>query len=215
MGFNSGFKALRMHSTVPSLCHESSWRGGCLIASEAFCCTLTSAITEGLDTLLKWKYWLVFFATKHAFWERSSTAKPNPIHLRNGPLPLLLPFAIRWIDCNIVEWRERTKRVRFYENVPIFIYKGAVAQITISQLIGYELYLHPYVLEKRCFWPKRSVICIYWWYGFYLWGVCNWYHLFSVTSSVFLFYNTFWKESFARCHLPQQFWSTTPLSFNP
>jgi len=44
-----------MHSAALSLCHESSWRGGCVSESEAFYYTLTSATTEGIETLLNWK----------------------------------------------------------------------------------------------------------------------------------------------------------------
>ena len=43
---------LRKHSAVPSLCHEYSWRGGYLSASEALCFNLISAVSEGFDTLL-------------------------------------------------------------------------------------------------------------------------------------------------------------------
>jgi len=37
----------------------------------------------------------------------------------------------------------------FYENVPFFIYKGGVARITSSRLVGYEPYLHPCVSTIR------------------------------------------------------------------
>lgn len=133
---------LRMHSAVPSLYHEYSWRGGCLNASEALCFTLISAISEGLDTLLNW--WLVFTA-KHSFWDWSSTAKPNSTYAL-APLFFLSP-SIELIP-ELLSGGEEWIVYVLMKNA-IFIYERAVARMTSSRLIGCELYLNPYVSTIR------------------------------------------------------------------